>query len=40
VGATKVINHLLEVGVLTELTGKPYRRVFGAVEVMNIVEAI
>jgi Fic family protein len=38
--ATKVINHLTEVGVLTEMTGKSYGRSFGAVEVMDIVEEI
>jgi len=38
--ATRMINHLTEVGILTELTGKSYGRVFGAVEVMNIVDRI
>jgi Fic family protein len=38
--ATRVVQHLVEVGILTELTGKSYGRTFGAVEVINIVEAI
>jgi Fic family protein len=39
-GATRMIQHLTDVGILHELTGKPYGRVFGAVDVMNIVEGI
>jgi Fic family protein len=38
--ATRMINHLLETGIVTELTGKSYGRTFGAVEVMNIVDRI
>jgi len=38
--ATRIVQHLVEVGILTELTGKSYGRTFGAVEVINIVEAI
>jgi len=38
--ATRMINHLAEVGVLTELTGKTYGRMWGAVEVMNVVDRI
>jgi len=35
-----MINHLVEIGVLTELTGKSYGRVFGATYVMETVESI
>jgi cell filamentation protein, protein adenylyltransferase len=38
--ATRIVNHLTEVGILTELTGKSYGRTFGAVEVMEIVDRI
>jgi Fic family protein len=38
--ATRMINHLAEVGILTELTGKTYGRVFGATEVMKAVDGI
>lgn len=38
--ATRMINHLTETGILTELTGKSYRRSFGALEVMEIVDRI
>ena len=38
--ATRMIGHLVEIGVLTELTGGNYARLFGAVEVMNIVDMI
>ena len=38
--ATRMINHLVEVGVVQELTGKNYGRVFGATEVMATVDAI
>lgn len=38
--ATRMINHLTEVGVLSELTGRSYGRVFGATEVMKIVDQI
>jgi Fic family protein len=40
VNATRMINHLVEVGVLTEVTGKTYGRIFAAAEVMKIVEEI
>jgi len=40
VHATRMINHLVELGILHELTGKSYNRIFGAIDVMNIVEAI
>ena len=40
VNATRMIDHLLEVGILTELTGKSYGRIFGAVDVMDAVERI
>jgi len=35
-----MINHLTEVGILTEMTGRTYARSFGATEVMDIVEEI
>jgi Fic family protein len=38
--ATTIVNHLCEIGVLTETTGRSYGRVFVAQEVMDIVEAI
>lgn len=38
--ATKVIDHLVELDILQELTGKSYGRVFGSRAVMNIVDAI
>jgi Fic family protein len=38
--ATRMVNHLVEIGVLTELTGKNYGRVFGAKYVMDTVEGI
>lgn len=38
--ATRIVNHLTEVGILTELTGKSYGRTFGAIEVMEIVDQI
>jgi Fic family protein len=40
VNATRMINHLTGVGVLSEMTGRSYGRVFGATEVMRIVEEI
>jgi Fic family protein len=40
VAATRLINHLVEVGILTELTGKSYGRTFGATQVMEIVDRI
>lgn len=38
--ATRMINHLVEAGILTELTGKNYGRVFGAKYVMETVDSI
>jgi Fic family protein len=38
--ATRIINHLTEVGIMSEITGKSYGRVFGATEVMKIVDQI
>lgn len=38
--ATNVVNHLVEIGAIEELTGGTYARVFGATAVMNIVEEI
>lgn len=38
--ATNILNHLIEEGVLRELTGRSYGRTFGASEVMHIVEVI
>jgi Fic family protein len=38
--ATRMVNHLVEIGVLEELTGKSYGRVFGATYVMKTVEMI
>ena len=38
--ATRMVNHLVEVDILEELTGRNYGRVFGASEVMEIVESI
>lgn len=38
--ATNIVNHLVEIGVLTELTGRAYGRVFGAITVMDIVNEI
>lgn len=38
--ATRMVNHLVEVGVLKELTGKSYGRTFGATEVMRIIERL
>ena len=40
VNAARMINHLVEVEILTELTGKSYGRSFGARDVMEIVEQI
>jgi Fic family protein len=40
VNATRMINHLVEIGVLVELTGKSYGRVFGAQRVMQTVDNI
>jgi Fic family protein len=38
--ATRMINHLTEAHILTELTGRSYGRSFGALEVMDIVDRI
>ncbi len=40
VAAARVIEHLCEVGILKELTGGDYRRVYGASTVMDIVNSI
>ena len=40
VNATRMINHLTEVGIITEMTGRTYARSFGATGVMDIVEEI
>ena len=40
VHAARMIQHLVEVDVLQEITGKSYGRVFGATGVMDIVEKI
>jgi Fic family protein len=38
--AKSALDRLVEVGVLTELTGKTYRRAYGATAVMNLVESL
>lgn len=38
--ATNMVSHLVEIGVLTEVTGKSYARIFGASEIMRIVDSI
>jgi len=38
--ATRMVNHLVDIRVLEELTGKNYGRVFGAVYVMQTVDEI
>ena len=38
--AMRTVNHLVEIGVLTELTGREYRRIFGAEYVMHTVERL
>lgn len=40
VNAGHIINHLTEVEILTEMTGKTYGRSFGALEVIQIVDQI
>jgi Fic family protein len=40
VNATRMINHLSEVGILTEVTGRTYGRIYAATEVMKIVDEI
>jgi len=38
--AKSAIDRLVEIGVLTEMTGRNYRRVFGATSVMALVESL
>jgi len=38
--AKSAIDRLVEIGVLHEMTGRRYRRLFGAREVMRIVESM
>ncbi len=38
--ATRMVNHLVDIGVLHEMTGKSYGRLFGAQFVMDTVDAI
>lgn len=38
--ATNIVNHLVEIGVLEETTGRAYDRVFGARAVMSIIDGI
>jgi Fic family protein len=38
--ATRMVNHLVDIGVLREMTGRSYARVFGAVYVIDTVEGI
>lgn len=38
--ATRMVNHLVGIGVLAELTGKSYGHRFGATYVMDTVESI
>jgi len=38
--ATNIVNHLVEIEALAEMTGRSYGRVFGATEVMAIVDAM
>lgn len=38
--ATRMVNHLVEVGIIRELTGRNYARVFGATEVIETVDGI
>lgn len=40
VAAQRSIDRLVELGVLTELTGRNYRRVYGATEVIDLVESL
>jgi Fic family protein len=40
VHAARMVNHLVDVGILKELTGKSYGRVFGATFVIDTVEGI
>jgi len=38
--ASSIVNHLVEIGIVEEVTGRSYSRVFAATEVMHIVEDI
>jgi hypothetical protein len=38
--ASNIVGHLTDIGVLAELTGRTYGRIFGATGVMKIVEDI
>lgn len=38
--ATNIVNHLAEVGIIEEMTGRTYGRMFGATEIMSIVDSI
>jgi hypothetical protein len=38
--ASNIVGHLVDIGVLEELTGRTYGRTFGATDVMKIVEDI
>jgi Fic family protein len=38
--ASRMIGHLVEIGVLTEMTGKTYGRVYGAQQIIEIVDRI
>ena len=38
--ASNIVGHLVEIGVLHEMTGRSYGRVFGATDVMKIVDDI
>lgn len=38
--ASNIVNHLISIGILEEMTGRSYGRVFGASDVMKIVDDI
>lgn len=38
--ATNIVNHLVTIGAVSEITGRTYGRVFGATEVMRLVDSI
>jgi Fic family protein len=40
VHASRIISHLAEIGVLTELSGREYRRMYGATYVMDTVDSL
>ena len=40
VHAMRTIRHLEELGILSELTGGDYRRLYGAIDVMAAVESL